>query len=95
MVDYIGIASELKQALKTYTDAKGKGQPTLNNREAFAILLEKLDVARGLLSGFDYSAFETDAARLLPGAMNHILAQDDGKKRFLDCNPPPAHPVCP
>ena len=84
VVDYIGIANELKQALKTYTDSKGKGAPTLDTREAFAVLLEKMDVVRGLLHGFDYSKYETDALQLLPGVMNHILGLDDGKKRFLD-----------
>ncbi len=86
VVDYIGIASELKQALKTYTDSKGKGRPTLDTREAYAILLEKLDVVHGMLHGFDYSKFEEQdqALLLLPGAMNHILGLDDGKKRFLD-----------
>ena len=84
VVDYIGIASELKMALKIYTDSKGRGAPTLDTREAYAILLEKMDVLRGMLHGFDYSQFESDALKLLPGAMNHILAQDDGKKRFLD-----------
>ncbi|MDT8453512.1 MAG: type I restriction endonuclease subunit R, partial [Gammaproteobacteria bacterium] len=84
VVDYIGIASELKNALKTYTDSKGKGAPTLDAREAFAILLEKMEVVRGMLHGFDYSAYETKALQLLPGAMNHILGLEDGKKRFLD-----------
>ncbi len=84
VVDYIGIANELKQALKTYTDSKGKGAPTLDTREAFAILLEKMDVVHGMLHGFDYSEFESNALQLLPGAMNHILGLDDGKKRFLD-----------
>ncbi len=84
VVDYIGIASELKNALKTYTDSKGKGAPTLDTREAYAILLEKMDIVHGMFHGFDYSEFETKALQLLPGAMNHILALDDGKKRFLD-----------
>jgi len=84
VVDYIGIANELKYALKIYTDSKGKGAPTLDAREAFAILLEKMDVVRGMLHGFDYSDYEHNALRLLPGAMNHILGLDDGKKRFLD-----------
>jgi len=74
----------LKQALKTYTDSKGKGAPTLDTREAFAILLEKMDVVRGMFHGFDYSEFASNALRLLPGAMNHILGLDNGKKRFLD-----------
>jgi len=90
VVDYIGIASELKQALKTYTDSKGRGAPTLDTHEAFSILLKKLDVARGMFAtrsngaAFDYSDFEANALALLPGAMNHILGLDDGKRRFLD-----------
>lgn len=90
VVDYIGIANELKQALKTYTDAKGKGQPTLNAQEAFAILMEKLDAIRGMFAktpqapGLDLSAFETDAHKLLVPAANYLLGIEDGKKRFLD-----------
>jgi len=84
VVDYIGIASELKHALKTYTDSKGKGAPTLDTREAFAILLEKMDIVHGMLHDFDYSEYKIKALELLPGAMNHILSLEDGKKRFLD-----------
>jgi len=90
VVDYIGIASELKQALKTYTDSKGKGAPTLDTHEAYALLLEKLDIVHGMMQGFDYSAFATQALQLLPGAMNHILSLQgsngelDGKKRFFE-----------
>jgi len=84
VVDYIGIANELKLALKIYTDSKGKGAPTLDAREAYAILLEKIDVIRGMYHGFDYSEYEANAVQLLPGAMNHILGLDDGKKRYMD-----------
>lgn len=97
VVDYIGIANELKQALKTYTGSNGKGKPTHDNHEAYAILLEKLDVIRGMFashgadgSAFDYSGYEDRALQLLPGAMNHILSLQgnngklDGKKRFLN-----------
>lgn len=84
VVDYIGIASELKAALKTYTDAKGKGDPTHNAAEALAVLLEKLDIVRGMMHGFDYSAFDTQALQLLVPAANHILGLKDGKTRFLD-----------
>jgi type I restriction enzyme R subunit len=84
VVDYIGIASELKKALKTYTDSKGRGAPTLDTHEAFAILLEKIDVVHGLFHGFDYSDYVNNALKLLPGAMNHILGLEDGKKRFFD-----------
>ncbi|MBS0506893.1 MAG: type I restriction endonuclease subunit R [Proteobacteria bacterium] len=84
VVDYIGIANELKAALKTYTDAKGKGDPTHNAAEALAVLLEKMDIVRGMMHGFDYSAFETQAVPLLVPAANHILGLKDGKTRFLD-----------
>jgi type I restriction enzyme R subunit len=84
VVDYIGIAAELKNALRTYTDAKGKGQPTVKSEDALRILKEKLDVVRGMMSGLDYRAFETKPLELLAPAANHILGLDEGKKRFLD-----------
>lgn len=84
VVDYIGIANELKEAMKTYTESKGRGTPTLNTDEAYTILVEKMDVVRGMLHGFDYSEYKTNALSLLPGAMDHILSLNDGKKRFLD-----------
>ncbi|WP_298632506.1 type I restriction endonuclease subunit R [uncultured Umboniibacter sp.] len=91
VVDYIGIANELKAALKTYTSSQGKGKPTIDTAEAFAILLENIDKLRGLMHGCDYSAYKTNALHLLPGVMNHILGLQnsgsgelDGKKRFLD-----------
>jgi len=90
VVDYIGIANELKKALKNYTDAKGKGEPALRAEEAYAILEEKIDTIRGLFAktpqnkGLDISGFATDAYRLLVPAANYILGLDDGKKRFFD-----------
>ena len=90
VVDYIGIANELRQALQTYTDSKGRGSPTHDASEAFAVLLEKLDVIHGMCAAgphgpaFDYSGFEQRADRLLVPAANHILGLEDGKKRFLD-----------
>lgn len=90
VVDYIGIANELKDALKTYTDSKGKGQTTVDTHEAFSVLLEKLDIIHGMFaktatdSGFDYSAFENNPQRVLLDAANYILGLDDGKKRYFD-----------
>lgn len=87
VVDYIGIASELKQALKTYTESKGKGQPTVRAEDGLRILKEKLGILRDIMrenGGFDYSGFETKPLELLPGVANHLLGLDDGKKRFLD-----------
>ncbi|WP_033078352.1 type I restriction endonuclease subunit R [Thalassotalea sp. ND16A] len=94
VVDYIGIANELKNALKTYTDSQGKGKPALDNHEAFAIMVEKLEIIQAMMDGFDYSDFETSALKLLPGTMNHILSLQnpqgklDGKKRFFDLMAP-------
>jgi len=90
VVDYIGIANELKQALKTYTDAKGKGAPTHSAEEAYAILLEKLDIIHGMFApgpkgkGFSYAGFEEEPHKLLVPTANYILGLEDGKKRFLD-----------
>jgi type I restriction enzyme, R subunit len=90
VVDYIGIANELKQALKTYTDSNGKGEPALQAEKAFAILLEKMDALRGMFAktpqgdGIDISGFENEAHKILVPAANYVLGLDDGKKRFLD-----------
>lgn len=84
VVDYIGIASELRQALKTYTENHGKGQPALDTAEALAKLYELMDVARGILHGFDYSAYRTQAVALLIPAANYVLGLEDGKKRWFD-----------
>jgi type I restriction enzyme R subunit len=84
VVDYIGIASELKQALKEYTASNGRGRPTVDAHEAYALLEEKLDVLRAMLHGFDYSSFLTAGHKLLAGAANFVLGEKDGKKRFAD-----------
>ncbi|WP_241295273.1 type I restriction endonuclease subunit R [Burkholderia stabilis] len=84
VVDYIGIANELKAALATYTQAKGRGRPTIDAHEALAVLAEKMDVLHDMLHGVDYAAFRTQAWQLLPAVANHVLGQDDGKKRFAD-----------
>lgn len=90
VVDYIGIANELKQALKDYTDSKGKGEPTLRAEEAYALMVENIDAIRGMFGkttqgdGLDISAYETEATRLLVPAANYILSLEDGKKRFFD-----------
>ncbi|MGB0712139.1 MAG: type I restriction endonuclease subunit R [Gammaproteobacteria bacterium] len=84
VVDYIGIAAELRKALKTYTESRGRGQPTLDSAEALAKLLELMDVARGLLHGFDYAAYQERATALLIPAANHVLGLEDGKKRWAD-----------
>ena len=57
VVDYIGIAAELRRAFKTYTDSRGKGTPTLDTAEALAKLKEAMDIAQGIFSGFDYRSY--------------------------------------
>ncbi|MBH2044797.1 MAG: type I restriction endonuclease subunit R, partial [Comamonadaceae bacterium] len=89
VVDYIGIGNELKAAMKEYTASKGRGKPTVDAHEAYAVLEEKLDVLRAMLHGFDYSNFQTGGHKVLAGAANHVLGlksegQRDGKKRFAD-----------
>jgi type I restriction enzyme R subunit len=84
VVDYIGIANELKHALKTYTGAGGKGTGTLDAAEALAEMLKRLDIVQNMYHDFDYSSFMTKAHMLLAPAANHILGLDDGKKRYLD-----------
>ncbi|TAJ79838.1 MAG: type I restriction endonuclease subunit R [Gallionellaceae bacterium] len=84
VVDYIGIANELRSALKEYTNSNGRGKPTVDAHEAYAVLEEKLDILRGLLFGYDYSDFLTASHKRLAGAANHVLGEKDGKKRFSD-----------
>jgi type I restriction enzyme, R subunit len=86
VVDYLGLADELKRALATYTEAGGTGETALDQAEAVALMLEKYEVCRGLFHGFDWSAWGTGTTAwlsLLPAAQEHILAQEDGKARLL------------
>ena len=87
VVDYLGLADELKRALATYTEAGGTGKTALDQTEAVALMLEKYEVCRGLFHGFDWSLWVTGTPRarlsLLPAAQEHILAQEDGKARLL------------
>ena len=87
VVDYLGLADELKQALATYTEAGGKGETALDQAEAVSLMLEKVEICRGLFHGFDWSRWTTgtpqDRLSLLPAAQEHILVQEDGKARLL------------
>lgn len=82
LVDYLGIAPELKSALANYTANKGRGKPTLDIEKALTVFSAKLDVCRGKLHGYDYTNFRTNSLGLLAGAMNHVLQPKDGKKEF-------------
>ncbi len=87
IVDYLGLAHELKAALATYTESGGTGKTALDQQEAVAAMLEKYEVCAGIMHGFDWSKWITGTPQerlsLLPQAQEHILAQEDGKNRWL------------
>ena len=86
VVDYLGLADQLKYALAIYTESGGKGSPSIDAAQAIAVLLEKHEVACGLLHGFDWKPAIGDARKtlkLLPAAQEHVLRQEDGKTRFI------------
>ena len=86
VVDYLGVANELREAVNNYTENGGEGRPVLNQDEAVEVMLEKYEVCRGLFHGFDRSSWELGGQErllLLPAAQEHILAQNNGKDRFV------------
>ena len=88
VVDYLGLADNLRRALEAYTESGGKGQTAIDQAEAVAVMLEKYEVCCGLFHGFDWSMWATGTPEqrlaLLPAAQEHILAQEEGKPRLLD-----------
>jgi type I restriction enzyme, R subunit len=88
VVDYLGIAADLKKALSFYSDAGGKGDPTLLQEQAVAVMLEKIEIVAAMYHGFDYEAYFTAETRekltLILAAAEHILGLDNGKKRYLN-----------
>jgi type I restriction enzyme, R subunit len=86
VVDYLGLADQLKQALSVYTESGGQGSPAVDTAQAVAILQEKHEIACDLLHGIAWSEAAGDAKKtyaILPAAQEHILEQADGKKRFV------------
>jgi type I restriction enzyme R subunit len=87
VVDYLGLAHELKQALATYTESGGRGRTALNQEEAVAVMQEKYEVCCALFHGFDRTKWTTGTPQerlsLLPTAQELILAQENGKDRCL------------
>ncbi|PIY18366.1 DEAD/DEAH box helicase, partial [Candidatus Dojkabacteria bacterium CG_4_10_14_3_um_filter_Dojkabacteria_WS6_41_9] len=81
IVDYIGIASDLKAALSIYTESGGKGKPTLNQEEAVAEFLSRLEIVSRMFNGFDYERyFDADIRgrlSILLEAQEHILSGKD------------------
>lgn len=87
VVDYLGLAHELKEALATYTESGGHGQTAIDQAEAVAVMREKYEVCAAFFHGFDHSTWaagnSTQKLSILPAAQEHILKQDDGKNRFV------------
>ena len=87
VVDYLGLAHELKQALAIHTESGGSGQTAIDQDEAVAVMLEKHEVCCALFHGFDWSKWTTgkatDQLTLIPVAQEHILAQENGKERYI------------
>jgi type I restriction enzyme R subunit len=87
VVDYLGLAHELKAALATYTESGGTGRTAVDQGEAAALMLEKHEVCSSLFHGFDWSKWLTGTAQerlgLLPAAQEHILGQESSKDRYV------------
>lgn len=87
VVDYLGLADQLKQALMTYTESGGQGDPTLDTAQAIAVMLEKHGIAGDLMHGFNWDKWTTgkpiERLALIPAGQEHILQQEDGKKRWV------------
>lgn len=88
IVDYLGVASELKQALSFYSDSGGKGDPVIVQEQAVDLMLEKLEVVSNMLHGFPYenyfSADTGEKLSLILAAENFILGLENGKKRYVN-----------
>jgi len=88
VVDYLGIASDLKKALSFYSDSGGKGDPAIAQEQAVSLMIEKLEVISNMLHGFSYEDyFEADTSKKLStilAAEEFILGLNDGKKRFIN-----------
>ena len=87
VVDYLGLADQLKRALADYTEAGGKGKAVIDQQEAVSVMLEKYEIVVSMFHGFDYiSLLHVNPAKRLAGisaAMEHILQLEEGKRRYL------------
>jgi type I restriction enzyme R subunit len=88
IVDYLGIASDLKEALSFYSDSGGKGDPTITQEKAVHLMLEKLEIVSQMFHGFPYEDyFNADTSTklsLILAAEEHIFGLENGKKRYID-----------
>ena len=88
VVDYIGLAQDLKRALATYTESGGTGEPAIDQEKAAQIMLEKYEVCSAMFHGFDWSGWAKGTLEvrldMLPGAQEHILSLNNGKARYIE-----------
>lgn len=88
VVDYLGIAADLKKALSFYSDSGGKGDPTQQQSQAVELMKEKLEVVEQMLHGLEWQHyFTTDTKGKLSWilkAEDFILGLEDGKKRYVN-----------
>ena len=88
VVDYLGIASDLREALSFYSDSGGKGDPTQQQEQAVTLMQEKMEVVQQMLHGLDYKQyFSADTSGKLSWILkteDFVLGLDDGKKRFVN-----------
>ena len=88
VVDYLGLAQDLKQALATYKESGRAEHTAVKQAEAVAVMQEKYEVCCGLMHGFDWTLWTTgtpqERLNLLPAGQEHILAQEEGKERWLN-----------
>ncbi len=87
VVDYLGLADSLKRALANYTQSGGEGEATFDQEQAVEVMLEKFEIVRGILYGYDYLSIvygETDNPMVgIAETMEYILSLEKGKDRFL------------
>jgi len=86
IVDYLGLADQLKRALATYSESGGQGKPTFDTKQAIAVMMEKHGIACAMMHGFKWDKWTTgtpsERLQLIPAGQEHILEQQDGKKRW-------------
>ncbi len=86
VVDYLGLADQLKRALATYTESGGQGNPTFDTAQAIAVMLEKHGIASDMMHGFAWGKWTSgkpaERLALIPAGQEHILEQEEGKKRW-------------
>lgn len=86
IVDYLGLAHELRAALATYTQSGGTGQMAIDQEQAVAVTVEKYEICCGIFHGFDWSPWKTGRAQhqvsLLASAQEHVVAQAQDKVRL-------------